>query len=384
MEPISNGLICLIDWCAFTIPQGTLSPYAADKGKPIDVNMVAELLKLPDEDFIEMPRGLNGYSKQKACGDIRILYEGAANMGIHVLMSGQGCRQFETYYDMTWEQLFYRVREVGGHWTRLDLAVDDIRYKDEKPFWTVRQLVRKMKRNECRSKFKSGLRMESLNLGTGESTGDTLYAGSPQSLIKVRMYEKDLERVKKGMQLQEDLTTWNRLELEMRDDRADSVVDMLLKGMEAGEIALGVLAHYVDFVDRQRDDDNKARWPRTAWWEAYLNAAGKLRLARRAPDRTIDHKRDWIERQTLPTLAQVMFSYGAVDYEDVIQLLEDGLERMTEAQWAQLEEYRAQQLKRQEKRQEQQEVRKANNSAQTAREFWSKKKSPSGDGGPNP
>lgn len=368
MEPLKNGLITLIDWCAFTIPPDAV---ADSTGRLVTPDDVCELLKMPAGEWIEMPRGLNGYSKQRACGDIRILYAGQANMGIHVMMSGQGCRQFETYYELTWEQLMYRVREVGGKWARLDLAVDDIRYNGEKPYWSVRQLVRKIKRNECRSKFKTGLRLEGLNLGTGESTGDTLYAGSPQSMIKVRIYEKDCERVKAGMMLEDDLTAWNRLELELKDDRADSAVRFLLEGLQAGEIAVGILAHYVDMVDRQADDDNKARWPRSAFWQSYLDSIGKLRLAARAPDRTIDSKRAWLERQMAPTLSQVLYAGGSFDLDDIVALIEQGWERMTEAQWEQAERYRQELEKLTEEQREQ------------LKQLRKKKKSPSGNGGPN-
>jgi phage replication initiation protein len=338
MELLSNGLITLIDWCAFTIPPDAV---ADDSGRLVTPDDVCELLKMPGGDWVEMPRGLNGYSKQRACGDIKILYAGQANMGIHVMMTGQGCRQFETYYgELTWEQLFYRVKEVGGKFARIDLAVDDIRYNGDPPYWTVRQLVRKIKRNECRSKFKTGLRLEGLNLGTGESTGDTLYAGSPQSMIKIRIYEKDCERAKAGMMLEEDLTAWNRLELELKDDRAGAAVDWLQKGLNAGQIAVGVLAHYVDMVDKQADDDNKARWPRSKFWSEYLDAVAPLPLAPRAPDRTIDSKREWLERQMAPTLAQVMYAGGSFTLDDFVELIEQGWERMSEAQWSLADKYR--------------------------------------------
>ena len=328
IEKRKNGLIALIDWCSFTLPPGV-----------VDIDQVCKAFKLPEADIVEMPKGLNGYSKQRAIGDIRILYAGNSNMGIHVMMSGQGCRQFETYYTMSWRHLMAEVENYGGHYTRLDLAVDDIRYDGDPPHWFVRQLVRKVKRNECRSKFKSAIRMEGLDIGSGESTGDTLYCGSSASLIKMRAYEKDLERLKKRNMLEEGLTTWNRFEIECRDDRADTVAEMLIRGASAGAIALGVIGQYINFVDKIPNDENKARWPVSSWWQAFLDDVGKLRLAARAPDKTIDAKREWLERQMAPTMAQVLFAAG-FDYADLVDFLEDGLERMTEAQWTQLEQYK--------------------------------------------
>ena len=235
MEQTSNGLISLVDWLQFTIPH------------PVTLETVYNLFGMLEDDFKDLPRGLYSYTKQKASGDIRILYEGTAEMGIHVQMSGQGCRQFETYYDVTWEELFYRIIELNGKFTRIDLAIDDIRYRNDPPYFTLQQLIRKTKRNECKSKFKKARRVETIEIGSGQSKGQTIYFGSSQSDVQVRAYEKNFERENEGKELEEHLTAWNRVEIQLCDDRANATVLAILSGVIIGEIAFGILSHYMDF-----------------------------------------------------------------------------------------------------------------------------------------
>lgn len=230
-----HELITLVDWLQFTIPF------------PFTLEQVYELLKIPKDEFKDMPRGLYSYTKQKAAGDIRILYEGNSDMGIHIQLSGQGCRQYETYYEADWLALFGRIDAAGGKWARLDIAVDDIRYNDSPPYFRLRQLIAKVKRNECKSKFKTARRVETLEIGGGKSKGQTIYFGSSQSDIQVRAYEKDLERLNAGKELEQNLTAWNRVEIQMCDERAENAILAILTGFPPGEIAFGILSHYMDF-----------------------------------------------------------------------------------------------------------------------------------------
>ena len=230
-----SDLITLLDWMQFTIPH------------PFTLDDIYDLLKIPKDEFKDMPRGLYSYTKQRAAGDIRIMFEGRSDMGIHVQLSGDGCRQYETYYDSDWYALMLRIMEANGKFTRLDIAVDDIRYKDDPAYFTLRQLIAKVKRNECKSKFKTARRVETLTISGGKSKGQTIYFGSSVSDIQVRAYEKDFERIHAGKELEEGLTAWNRVELELHNERADNTVLAMLTGYQPGEIAFGILSHYMDF-----------------------------------------------------------------------------------------------------------------------------------------
>lgn len=333
----------LIDWLQFTIK--TVPANVIINGEETTLQRSPELediyrlLDIPETEWREMPTGLYGYRKQMICGDIRILYEGRGDMGMHVQLSGQGCREFESFYDGDWFGLMARIAEARGVITRIDLACDEIRYDGEKPYFTVRQIVKKTKTGECRSKFRTAHRIEKIKIVDGSSDGNTIYFGSAQSDIQVRLYEKNFERVNAGKELEERLTTWNRFEIQLYDARAQMAMMKLLEGIPCGNLIMGILGNYLNFVDKQ-EDSNKARWPICEWWTDYLQNVEKLRLALTAPDKTIDQKREWIDRQVNPTLAEVWYALGGPDMEYFVEMINDGLERMTEAQWLRAMEYR--------------------------------------------
>lgn len=335
-----DNLFCLIDWLQFTIP------YVKD------LQIAYDMLGIPKEEFNDMPRGLHGYAKQKSCGNIRILYEaGRDEMGIHVQLSGQGCREYESYYnEFGWMMLLERIingispdPELGaikGRLTRLDVAVDEIRYNGDKPYWTVTQLIRKVKRDECKSKFKKAKRIEDMTIAGGKSNGQTVYFGSVQSDIKIRVYEKDQERENAGKEVDEAISTWNRLEIELNDERAQMAAYLLLSGKPTGSLIFGILEHYMDFLDRVKDDTNKSRWPRTKFWDLFLQDAQKVQLTNKPPDATIPRKQNWMMKQVLPTMAEVWWAVGSPGADHFVDMLEQGMERMTDAQWQRAQEYR--------------------------------------------
>ncbi|MND45556.1 Replication initiation factor [compost metagenome] len=321
-----ESLISLIDWLGVTL-------------KTQNVRQVMELIGIPETEFIEMPRGLHGYHSQLACGDIRILHEGKADMGIHVQFSGQGCRQWENYWGASWEQLLENLYHAGANFSRLDLAVDDIRYNDEEPYFRVPDIISRAKNGTCRSKFRKGRREESFSLGDGSSDGDTIYFGRSSSDLQVRIYEKNYERKNEGFDLHDNLTAWNRVELQLRDQRALDAVELILKGNESGNIIFGLLSNYINFCD-PNGDSNKSRWPISQFWLDFLNDAEKLKLAKKAPDKTIPRKQAWLNNQVLPTLAEVWWATGSGGSEYFVDMINEGLEKMTEAQWFRANQFR--------------------------------------------
>lgn len=323
---LNHDLICLVDWLQFTI-------------KTESLDAVYKILGIDDSEFSEMPTGLYSYKKRKACGNIWVMYDGMPDMGIHVQISGQGCREYETYHNGNWFELFKMLIEIGANVTRLDIAIDDICFNEAKPYFTVRQLIRKAKRGECRTKWKSGIRQEKFDFGSGKSKGDTLYCGSNSSLIQLVIYEKDHERKNNDIEIEENLTTWNRCELRLYDDRADEAVQWVVRGYPVGKLAFGILSNYINFVDRT-NDTNKARWPVSKFWRDFLNDAEKLSLARKAPDKTIESKMTWIDKQVKPTLAEIWIALGSPGEDFFVDIINEGLERMNETQWQRAQDYK--------------------------------------------
>lgn len=334
-----ENLISLIDWLSFTLKTMAHESEHGMIRTAITVSDVCTLLGIPESEFVDMPRGLHGYHHQKTCGDIRILYGGTADMGIHVQMSGQGCRQWETYFGESWTDLIQRLLEHDANISRIDLAVDDIRYDDDKPYFKVGDLIKRAKKGLCRSKWRSAQPTEKIKLADGTSHGKTIYYGSPTSKLQLRIYEKNFERQNAGKELEEGLTAWNRIELQLADDRAQTTAELIFRGAETGEIIFGILSHYINYVD-DNGDSNKARWPISQFWLDFLNDAAKLRLAAKAPDKTIPIKQGWLHNQVSATQAEVWYALGSPGEEYFVDMMERGLLKMSEAQWKRAEAYR--------------------------------------------
>ncbi|MFD2334700.1 replication initiation factor domain-containing protein [Cohnella sp. GCM10020058] len=337
-------LIFLVDWLQFTLHRTEL-PHVFD------------LIGIPEQDFMDMPTGRYSYAARKTCGSISVMYGGREGMGIHVEFEGQGCRQYETYYDVPWEVLFERIAHERGDYSRLDLAIDELRYDGQDPYWTVKKLIRKSKDGATRSKFKTAHRIEKIKLGDGSSAGDTIYFGSAQSDIQFRAYQKDLERLGAGYDLVEGLSCWNRFEVQLRDNRAAAAARSVLEGRTADHLINGIIRNYLSFC-LKTEDSNKSRWPICDWWLDYLGDAEKLRLAEKAPDKTIERKKEWIDKQVLPTLAEIWVAEGKPGEDWFADLLTDGMDRMTEQQWDRAEMYRARWTQEQSVRFEQRKERR--------------------------
>nr|WP_313785871.1 replication initiation factor domain-containing protein [Paenibacillus larvae] len=101
-----------------------------------------------------------------------------------------------------------------------------------------------------------------MEIETGDSKGNTLYFGHGTSAIQIRIYEKHHERRNKGYELEENLTHWNRVEIEARDERALIMAKYVAnQSHQIGEVALGVISNYVRFcVKNKADPDNRSRW----------------------------------------------------------------------------------------------------------------------------
>ena len=104
----------LIDWFSFT-------------SKIHNIESIIRFLGLEELKFEEI-YGCQGYKNRHYFDGINIHYNSERNEGVWVEMSGQGCRNFETYSKITFDDLFILILcgDSGDyHVTRLDVAYDD-------------------------------------------------------------------------------------------------------------------------------------------------------------------------------------------------------------------------------------------------------------------
>lgn len=346
---IQNALIALVDWVQVTFPysQNGIKNEEIITEKEhkemASVNyIISTILGLNPAEFKKMDTGMYSYRKQLKRGHIRILWDGAtADMGIHVEMTGQGCREYEGLGKLSWHELFLKVFECKGHFTRLDIAVDDY-----KGFFTVKQIVDKLDGGLTSSRFKSYRYMKKGRIVDGKTKGLTVYLGSEKSDIQIRIYDKLLERESAKKEVKEGVRHWVRSEIQLSDKRADMAASQIIyeKALKTftpiGMVVAGILKNYVTFYEKASlSDKNKSRWEVWKRWKAFLGQAAKLKLAVAAPDQTIETQRAWIDKQTSKTVAKLFLAYNS-DLEWLIDNINHGMELLDSKDLDQIETYK--------------------------------------------
>ena len=326
------GIEALIDWFEFSVPLPG----------PEGLKLVKELLKIPDADWLEMPKGALGYKSGLRSGDISLLYDGKSNMGIHVTMRGQGCRQYEALHGNRWGELINSVFIMNGGFSRLDAAIDDYR-----GHYTLQMIIDKINKREVRTLFgrkkEDGSRRPFRMMiepdfcsAQGVNDGMTVYGGSAQSDVMIRFYDK---AVQQGVKF-----PWVRTEIQCRDKRADKlameIVGGDIEGKGLGKVAAGVLRTYVNFVEPSETDSNIARWAVSSWWSEFLGCVEKVRLTIKAVVKTIKDTMDWARHQWSKSAAVIdlfLDSKKLDVYDFFAELISDGRVRLKSSDYAKLQ-----------------------------------------------
>jgi phage replication initiation protein len=287
----------LVDWLACTFHERSLEH--------------VKLLFGAGQDWQAADRGGLGYVSCLFRGDVRVYYAGSVGMGVHVEVTGKGCRQLEAEQVIDagslamglpggWTAFLGELSEHGARFTRVDLAVDD-----REGLLSLEVIEQSIAAGDIVSRFREGRVINDYDFRTGRQSGKTAYLGSPKSLMFVRIYDK-------AAQTGENFH-WVRVELQARKERACQLVEQVIKhGLAA---ALSVLRNYVDFKVPGTTETlakNNGRRPSAAWWLAFLDAAERLRLSTAPAVRTLQQIAETVLRQWGPGLAALMVSpaYG--------------------------------------------------------------------------
>lgn len=243
---VSTENLILFDWLTFTSH--------ADSPET-----VMQLLGLKDVPWQKMDRGRNGYRQRYFFENISILYDGAENMGVCVDMSGTGCRAFETYSKISWDELMQILYFSSGDYnvTRLDMAFDD---------HTGILDIDELRDDTDSHMYVSRSRTWKVEYG---SSGTTIYHGSPKSNMYIRIYDKAAER-----DLQD--CHWIRVEMQMRDEIATGFIDGLMIH-PVGDQFRGVLHNYLRYVVDPGTDENMSRWPMADYWSELIGGIQQIR-----------------------------------------------------------------------------------------------------------
>lgn len=321
-----SGLIALVDWLQVTFKNEIL------------LTKILDLLEMKKKDFFES-NGKYGYSKGLYAEGITILYRPHSNeMGIHLQISGIGCRILETREGFSWVNFLKRIHDYSQdegieiNVSRLDIALDD-----HKGFFSLDEVIRKVKRGEVTSRFKKAIRIETIDIETGKSEGNTVYFGRASSNIRFRLYEKNYQIKHKYKDIDIDENEiWNRIELQLRNERAMKMFQILLTNND-GDFAKevkGVLSNYLQFRTRSKDK-NKSRWPIWKKWQKFIGEVEKIKLTVSEREKNLIESYLHVEKQYAALLATFERAGLSVD-----MLLKSGEEKITEKHLMKIEHYK--------------------------------------------
>lgn len=331
----------LFDWVGFTFKSELISIYDV-------MEWFENYLGIDREAFQAGRKNYEGYASSFVFENINIYYEGASNQGIHVDITGQGCRFLDFYFQKlrvqdykmltssyntkihSWYDLLELLHlSEDIKFTRLDIACDDLYgYID------IYHVFKKCLAGEFTSKFRSWTPYGKFDTD-GNSNGLTLYFGSDDSDLQCTFYEKN-------KQLKLDYH-WTRIELRFKQKRASELVNMILmsdNNQEIGIYVAGVLKNYLTFRVKNEKDSNKRRWKVAPWWDNFLRGIPKLQIASALPDRSIIRSRKWIDNQVSRSFARLYFAYQDINESWLKEVLEDGINKLNQEDLNQIEEFR--------------------------------------------
>jgi len=291
-----------IDWLSFTCPHEQLESL---------VEWFYQFGVKPSE------RGAMGYDySYYVAGTGRLLWSSNPEkyrMGVHVVLPSSALDVlYSKGYD--WAKLFQVVMLFGGKVARLDIAFDDKCDDGSVPLLDLQVIDSAIRERSYASHLRNRRVTEDL-----ETRGVTYYLGSGQSDVLVRIYDKQIE--------QKVDYHWIRVELQLRDKKADNLfrmsADACCNDDAFSDMMSEVLLSILDFKDIRIDDTNVSRCETSAWWALFVQTACKLSVSlRKIVDESIDRSRAWIEKQVSGTLRFLVSVNGGFDW--LVSAVADG------------------------------------------------------------
>lgn len=297
-----------IDWLQFTFTDINNNNVDSEVS-----NIIISVLRLDAINFIELNKGKLGYKKQLYYNNISVLYDGSKDMGIHVIISGQGCRFYESDNDLI--ELIERINDRNGKLTRIDLAMDDMKGD----VILFNELISDIKNANIVSKWKDSTEIIKRSNTDGHIIGHTMNVGSGSSRIYMRIYNKALEQNKNCV--------WNRIELEIKKEYAENI-QKIINSDNVGKLMCKILNNYIRIVEKCETDKNKSRWKTKQYWQNIINTTEKLKLTKVKEEKTIDTTKEWLNKQVAPSLALVSLSDENLDF--IMKQIVQGQSRLKE------------------------------------------------------
>ena len=331
-QELFNGLYIRVDWLEFTFTEFSCYSSIHDK-----FNFIFSNIGMDMELFNEVGKGGIGYKRslKHIHENICIYFDGTEDMGIHIRCSGTAVSYmlnqykekfvcdtpFGKGYEFPFDDVslllssFLSCVLKYGHFTRIDLAIDDVGAS----FFTVNDVFNLVDNNQVSSRFRKWQNLKSASFTEG-CIGHTIYFGSRESDVFLRVYEKSYEQ-------KIDSFNWTRWEFEIKHGKSDVLARELSTGTSIATAALGLLNNYIRFI--KRDSTNVSMCSALPLWESFINGVSKLRLTLAPEQKTIEDKKRWIQKQCMPTIAGLVVATGG-DISFLRDNLETHFERLKE------------------------------------------------------
>ncbi|WP_103110936.1 replication initiation factor domain-containing protein [Brevibacillus reuszeri] len=326
----SRKIKVLFDWFGFTFSYDFWTVQKVQE-------FLNQFIGIPLDGWAEGRKNYEGYGESIEFEHIIIYYNGTEEQGIHIDITGQGCRFSEVMFTRlgvdkyNWYNVIEGVVSGGGKFSRIDVAIDD-----HDGMFVMRDVFFKLLEGEITTKFHSWRPGGDFDFNKSNK-GLTLYFGSKQSDFTVCMYEKNKQLALKDV-------VWNRIELRYKRKRAVDFSNLLLSMggdhyKDLGVIAAGVLKEYIKFREPS-NDSNKRRWKVSPWWEEFLEGVEPLRVASALPDRTVYSIHEWLSKSVSKSIAMLLFAYRGIDDKWMDKLIKEGLSKVSAKDRIIVEEFR--------------------------------------------
>lgn len=253
----------IFDWFSFTI-------------KDIEPEDVIEMLGLEGVQFLNT-YGLHGYRSRYMYDGLSIHY-GSGRGDVWVDMSGQGCRDFETYGEIDWFTLAYLIlTNDKANMTRIDVAYDDFN-----GLLDLNSIINDSRSSSfvTKSNSKDPYTITETGGYDGLCSSCVMY-GKRGSNISCRIYDKAAERNRV-----DEIEHWVRCELQIRHNHANNFLRYLLaddcKSIYGYDLEVenrldalyfAVLNNFLRFIDLSANNDtNRWRKPLAEHWRIFVES----------------------------------------------------------------------------------------------------------------
>lgn len=312
------GQFTIFDWLEFTIfyDFGTyIEYYDLDKKKSYITEteveykvytLIKDLFGLYSGSITHEKRGRNGYTDLYNYKNINIWTTTNASMGIHIEITGQGCRDLEDLHINLFSFIDKLENNYRVKYSRIDLSIDDFTNN----YYDLKKIQYYLKNKLISTRLRTFYNTTSGIVETYDLLGHTIQFGSKAGLIHITFYDKLKERRANNYIVDDNIKYWTRTEIRFRNEKAKDVISHIRAKKEINTIIKGVLKHYIRFLykDCNKKNIRKERMATVGWWNDFLENVDELQLMSPKVYTSIQKKQKWLDESVSKTQFMVYVS----------------------------------------------------------------------------